>query len=75
MTSNGKQWVRAAVAHEATAVPYYFGFSPKIRPRVIAHYGVEEIEDWLGIPIRMTPLKSVKPLYVTPRPAGPNDQR
>lgn len=60
-----REWVFSAIAHSAAEpVPYYFGFSPPIRAEMIRHYGCEDVEGILGIPIRLMALKSAKPLYV-----------
>jgi len=66
-----KDWIRQTLAHHQTgSVPYNFMFSPPALRRVQEHYGVDDIEDKLDFPIRMTGLNSVKPLYASPARFG-----
>lgn len=67
-----RAWIGAALAHRETgAVPYNFMFSPPARARLELHYGTNGLEQAIGLPIRMTGTRSVKPLYASPAEFGP----
>ncbi len=66
-----RSWIRQALAHrEPDAVPYNFHFSPPARARLAAHFGADDVETAIGLPIRMSGPKSVKPLYASPSRFG-----
>lgn len=66
-----RNWIQETLAHrESGRVPYNFMFSPPAQRKVEDHYG-KELADRLGLPMRMTSLKSVKPLYASPDEFGP----
>lgn len=65
MMSN-REWVQSAIEHKETeAVPYNFMFTPVAQRIVREHYG-DNIEDSLGMPIRMGGPHAIKPLYADP---------
>jgi uroporphyrinogen decarboxylase len=67
-----RAWIRDTLEHrEPGAVPYNFMFSPPVRARLELHYGTTDLESALGLPLRMTGTKSVKPLYASPAEYGP----
>jgi len=66
-----RAWIEAALAHQHTgAVPCNFMFSPPIRRALEEAYDTPDIEDAIGLPIRMTGCKSIKPLYASPAEFG-----
>jgi uroporphyrinogen decarboxylase len=68
-TSN-REWIQRTLAHEETdAVPYNIMLSPPARRLAAAHYG-ENLEESLALPLRMTGLNSIKPLYADPAEFG-----
>ena len=50
-------------------LPYYFDFTPPARKKIEKYYG-SPIEEKLNFPIRMTGLKTIKPLYADPAEFG-----
>jgi uroporphyrinogen decarboxylase len=65
------EWVSRTLAHQVSArVPYNFMFSPPAQRRAESHFGQPLVEA-LGLPVRMTSLRSVKPLYAAPAQFGP----
>jgi uroporphyrinogen decarboxylase len=71
-TRTNKDWIKATLAHRETgAVPYNIMLSPPAHRRLELHYGTSHLEDALGLPLRMTSPKSVKPLYASPADFGP----
>lgn len=67
-----RHWIRDTLAHRpGGAVPYNVTFSPPARSRLQAHYGTADLEETLGLPIRMGGPRSVKPLYASPEAFGP----
>jgi len=67
-----RQWITAALEHRETgAVPYNFMFSPPARARLESYYG-SDVEEAIGLPLRITGLKSIKPLYAPPATFGPS---
>ena len=65
-----KSWINKTISHrEAEAIPYYFDFTPPARIKIEKYYG-SPIEDKLEFPIRMTGLKTIKPLYADPSEFG-----
>ena len=70
MTAN-RDWIQETLAHrESDRVPYNFMFSPPAQRQVEARFG-EDLAERLDMPLRMTSLKSVKPLYASPDEFGP----
>lgn len=62
-----REWIQMTIAHQETgAVPYNFMFSPPAERRVLQYYGGDSIDDTLDLPIRMTAIGSIKPLYAEP---------
>jgi len=67
---NDRDWIRKTLSHQETdAAPYYFDFTPPARRKVEEYYG-SPIEDALKYPVRMTGLKTIKPLYADPAEFG-----
>ncbi|MEW6750643.1 MAG: DUF402 domain-containing protein, partial [Candidatus Latescibacterota bacterium] len=65
------EWIQQTLAHRDTgAVPYNFSFSPPAQAAVARHYG-DDLATALSLPVRMTGLRSVKPLYADPALFGP----
>ena len=70
MTTN-RDWIQATLAHdETTGVPYNFAFSPPAGQAARSHYG-EDLAEALGLPVRMSSPRSIKPLYAQPEEFGP----
>lgn len=66
-----QMWIRQTLNHSRdVAVPYNFSFTPPIAAALQEHYGQEDIENALALPIRMTGCKSRKPLYASPEEFG-----
>ena len=60
------EWIQRTLQHQETdAVPYNFMFSPLARRVAEEHYG-GDLEERLGLPLRMTSPISIKPLYADP---------
>ena len=67
---NHRDWIQHTLAHrDAPEVPYNFMFSPPAERIVKNHYG-DDLENALGLPIRMSGPTSVKPLYASPDEFG-----
>jgi len=67
-----RDWIKATLAHRETgAVPYNFMFSPPALAAVQEHFGTDDIEAALDLPIRMSGCTSIKPLYAPPAKYGP----
>ena len=65
-----RYWIQKTISHHETeAVPFYFDFTPPAKEEIEKFYG-SPIEDRLKFPIRMTGLKTVKPLYADPLEFG-----
>ena len=65
-----RAWIQQTLEHrESDAVPYNFMFSPPAERAAREHYG-EDLEECLSLPLRMTGLKSIKPLYADPDEYG-----
>ena len=70
MQSN-RQWIKATIAHQETAaVPYNFPFSPLAQAALEKHYGTDDLEDSLDLPIRMAGPGTIKPLFASPEDYG-----
>jgi len=66
-----RSWIRDTLEHrQPPAVPYNFLLSPSARASLEDHYGGGDVEEALGLPIRMNGPKSVKPLYAAPAKYG-----
>jgi len=66
-----RDWVRRVVEHaDDVPVPYNVPLSPPAREKLEKFYGSNRIEDCLDLPIRMTGMRSVKPLYASPEEYG-----
>jgi uroporphyrinogen decarboxylase len=66
-----RPWIAATLKHrQPGAVPYNFSFSPPARACLEAHYGTRDIEEAIGLPLRMGGPKSIKPLYAPPEKFG-----
>ena len=66
-----KDWIRRVLQHDGTVpVPCNLMLSPPARRMLEAHFGTEDFEGHLDLPIRMTGTQSVKPLYASPREFG-----
>jgi len=67
-----RQWIiQALFERRPCPVPYNFMFSPPALAAMREHLGCSGVEDALGLPIRMTAPRSVKPLYASPSEFGP----
>jgi hypothetical protein len=67
-----RTWICDTLAHrEQAAVPFNVMFSPPARARLEAYYGRGDVEEALGLPLRMSGTKSVKPLYAPAAKHGP----
>jgi uroporphyrinogen decarboxylase len=67
-----RSWIRDTLAHqESGAVPYNFMFSPPARARLESYYHRGDLEDVIGLPLRMNGTRSVKPLYAPVAEYGP----
>jgi uroporphyrinogen decarboxylase len=65
-----RHWIQQTISHQETeAVPYYFDFTPSPRRKIESYYG-NPIEEVLRFPVRMTSLKTIKPLYADPSVFG-----
>jgi uroporphyrinogen decarboxylase len=70
--TDDRTWIATTLAHrEPDAVPFNFMFSPPARARLEAHYGTADLEDAIGMPLRIGGLSSIKPLYASPDRFGP----
>lgn len=68
---NNKQWIKDTIAHPVTGpVPWNMMFSPPAMEAVQKYYGVENIHEFLGFPIRDNGPVSIKPLYASPSQYG-----
>lgn len=66
-----QQWIQDVLSGRDTrAVPFNFSFSPPARQLVENHYKGSPVEEILDFPIRMTGLKTIKPLYADPDEYG-----
>jgi len=65
-----REWIQRVLDHGAgDPVPYNFTFSPPAERLARTHYG-GPLEETLALPIRMTGLKTMKPLYADPDEFG-----
>jgi uroporphyrinogen decarboxylase len=68
---DARQWIRNTLSHrEQEAVPYNFMFSPPAEAALRRHYAVEDLEEVLAFPIRMSGPDTIKPLYADPEVFG-----
>jgi uroporphyrinogen decarboxylase len=59
-----KDWIYSTVSHKETErVPYHFDFTPPARKKIADHYGSDDIENTLSLPIRWGGTHTAKPLY------------
>jgi uroporphyrinogen decarboxylase len=66
-----REWIiQALFQRRPCAVPYNFMFSPPALEAVRGHLGRRDVEEAIGLPIRMTGPRSVKPLYAPPAQYG-----
>lgn len=69
--SADREWIRKTLRHEETdAIPYNFSVTPPAQRKLEAHYGTDDFEETLKLPIRMTGPKTIKPLYADPTEFG-----
>jgi uroporphyrinogen decarboxylase len=67
-----REWIRRTLAHAPIGpVPYNLSCTPPACAALQRHYGFTDLDDFLDLPIRMTALKSIKPLYASPAEFGP----
>jgi len=65
-----RDWIQRTLYHrEGDPVPYNFSFSPPAERLAREYYG-KDLEESLSLPIRMTGLNSIKPLYADPDEFG-----
>ena len=70
--NHDREWVKRALAHEEQElVPYNFSVTPPGQRKLEAHYRTKDFEETLEFPIRMSGMKTVKPLYADPGKHGP----
>ena len=68
---SNKDWIRRVLQHNGdTPVPYNLPLSPPARRKLEEFYGSDDVEASLNLPIRMTGMHSVKPLYASPQEYG-----
>ena len=66
-----REWIEQVLRHaDDVAVPYNLPLSPPARGKLEEHFGSDDIEGFLDLPIRMTGMKSIKPLYASPDEYG-----
>ncbi len=66
-----RQWIKQILAHApGVDVPYNVPLSPPARDKLEKHFGADDVEGLLDLPIRMTGMKSIKPLYASPDEFG-----
>ena len=66
-----KNWIQRVLRHQdGLPVPYNLPLSPVSRRKLEGHYGTDDVEGFLDLPIRMTGMQSVKPLYALPEEYG-----
>lgn len=71
MSMTNKQWIQRVLQHDGDVpVPYNLPLSPPARRMLEEHYACDDVEARLGLPIRMTGTKSIKPLYAAPAEYG-----
>jgi len=69
--SHDRSWIQDTLARrEPRAVPCNFMFSPPARALLEAHYGTNDLETALGLPLRIGGTNSIKPLYAAPAEFG-----
>jgi len=62
-----QEWIQRVLAHDGSvAVPYNVMLSPPARAALEQHFGTDDVEAHLDLPIRMSGPRSVKPLYASP---------
>lgn len=67
-----RDWIRRVLAHEGDLpVPYNLPMSPPAQRKLEVHFGTDDVEGFLGLPMRLTGPKSIKPLYASPERYGP----
>ena len=68
---NHRKWIVDTLKHcQPYRVPFHFSFTPPVHARLEAHYGTRDVEAAIGMPMRMTGTKSIKPLYASPDDFG-----
>jgi uroporphyrinogen decarboxylase len=66
-----RQWIRDTLSHrDRESVPYNFMFSPPAEAILKRHYATEDLEEALGLPVRMSGPATIKPLYADPDTFG-----
>jgi uroporphyrinogen decarboxylase len=66
-----KHWIERVLEHaDDVPVPYNLPLSPVPRRLLEEHFETGDVEAHLDLPIRMTGLKSIKPLYAPPEQYG-----
>jgi uroporphyrinogen decarboxylase len=66
-----RTWIRETLAHrEPAAVPYNLMLSPPAQESLERRYGTRDLEETLGLPLRMNAPLSIKPLYAEPERYG-----
>ena len=69
---NNRNWIKETLAHQdGLDVPYNFMFSPLILQGLQSHFGQDDVEQAVNLPIRMSEPASIKPLYADPDKYGP----
>ncbi len=69
-----KDWINSVIAHKECKVPFNIPLSPVPQRLLEQHAGTRDIFGWMGMPMRTTSLKSIKPLYADPEVFGPKAQ-
>ena len=66
-----RQWIARVLAHDGhVPVPYNVPLSPLARRRLDEYFGTADVEEFLDLPIRMTGMQTIKPLYASPEQFG-----
>ena len=66
-----QEWIQRVLAHDGgVPVPYNLMLSPPARAALEQHFGTDDVEAHLDLPIRMSGPASVKPLYASPEQFG-----
>ena len=66
-----KDWIRKVLEHDGRVPPpFHLSLSPLAMQQLAQHLGTSDIEHFLDLPLRMTGMRSIKPLYASPREHG-----
>ncbi len=69
---NNRDWILDTLSHKVgLAVPYNFLLSPAPAAAMRKHYGTDDLNATMALPMSMTSCASIKPLYASPAEFGP----